>query len=89
MLTLSGYDNTSGDAYLIHNPNGPSYVKVMSVGGVDVTAYLKEKNILVSEGTDPPSGESYVETLFGDDFAQVALVAMDIPIPVEEAGRLG
>ena len=91
MLTLSGYDKTNGDAYLIHNPGAPSEIKVLDTSNVDVTAVLVVAGILISEGhdPDPPTSVSYVATIFGDSFVQEALVAMDIPIPADEAGRLG
>lgn len=88
-LTLNDYDNTNGDAATIYNPYASSEIAIFNALDVNVTSTLASAGILISEGQPDPGDSSYVATLFGDDFVQVALVAMDIPIPVDEAGRLG
>lgn len=76
MLTLTDYDNTNGDAAKIY-VDDVSDATVISVGGVDLTDYLKGVSVLVGEG----GGDSYfLADTFGESFVDVALCAVDTPL---------
>lgn len=69
MLTLTNYDNTNGDAAKIY-VDDVSDVTVISVGGVDLTDYLKGVYVLVG----------FLAETFGESFVDVALCAVDTPL---------
>lgn len=76
MLTLTDYDNTNGDAAKIY-VDDVSDATVISVGGVDVTDYLKGASVLVGEGG---GGSYFLAETFGESFVDVALCAVDTPL---------
>lgn len=76
MLTLTDYDNTNGDAAKIY-VDDVSDATVISVGGVDLTDYLKGVSVLVGEGG---GGSYFLADTFGESFVDVALCAVDTPL---------
>ena len=79
MLTLTNYDNTNGDAAKIY-VDDVSDATVISVGGVDLTDYLKGVSVLVGEGG---GGSYFLAETFGESFVDVALFAVDTPLYAE------
>lgn len=76
MFTLTDYDNTNGDAAKIY-VDDVSDATVLSVGGVDLTDYLKGVSVLVGGGG---GGSYFLADTFGESFVDVALCAVDTPL---------
>ena len=80
MLTLTGYDNSNGDALKIE-VEYLDQATVFNASSVDVTSSLKSAGILVGGSTPPgPGGDSTLDVLFGETFVDVALCALDTPL---------
>ena len=79
MLTLTNYDNTNGDAAKIY-VDDVSDATVISVGGDDLTDYVKGVSVLVGEGG---GGSYFLADTFGESFVDVALCAVDTPLYAE------
>lgn len=75
MFTLTDYDNTNGDAAKIY-VDDVSDATVISVGGVDLTDYLKSVSVLIGGG----GGSYFLAETFGESFVDVALCAVDTPL---------
>lgn len=75
MLTLTNYNNASGDAASILVPFIDD-VKIYDVDSNDVTQYLIAAHILDGETSD----SSTLEDIFGQGFVIPALVATDTPL---------
>lgn len=76
MFTLTDYDNTNGDAAKIY-VDDVSDATVISVGGVDLTDYLKSVSVLIGVGG---GGSYFLAETFGESFVDVALCAVDTPL---------
>lgn len=76
MFTLTDYDNTNGDATKIY-VDDVSDATVISVGGVDLTDYLKSVSVLIGVGG---GGSYFLAETFGESFVDVALCAVDTPL---------
>lgn len=85
MLTLSGYDNTNGDAFRIFT-NDTSTISVSNTESVDITSYLISNNILAAGHADWVDYHGFV-TNVGNSVAIYVSETLILMSEVKNAGE--